>query len=414
MMWQLLFLLLPCAAICGWYFAYKQYRDSSISANAAGNKIPDNYFLGLNYLIDEQPDKAVDVFINLLTADGDTVEMHLALGNLFRRKGEVDRAIKIHKNLIARSQLTKEQRNNAIAELAQDYLRAGMLDRSERLFLELVEIDKENVANYKSLSSIYEKQKDWRQAIAMAQKLSVFNKGNEKIWTPIAYYYCALSDEAREQGLMEQAEIYLKKALVQDSTCVRASIMLGELSAAAGHYKTALYFYKQVKKQDPDFLSEIALPIIDCYKKLGKEERGIAFLEEALRERYATALALFIARYFGEKYGIEKMLAFINAHDSQTPSLRITNYLLSKCAVSVGRCQLEHEAASSFNAQCQFELSQLQSSARTAQLLLEKFLQNKPYYRCINCGLGTKQLYWQCPRCKRWASLKPIRKFELE
>lgn len=453
-MWQLLFLLLPVATVCGWYFGYRHSCDNSSDHHLdnVSARFSDNYFLGLNYLINEQPDKAVDAFIKVLSVDNDTVDMHLVLGSLFRRRGEADRAIKIHKNLIARPQLTKEQRDNAIAELAQDYLSAGMLDSSERLFLELVEINKENTDNYSFLLKLYEKQKDWRQAIAMVQKLASFQR--EKIWTPIAYYYCELAEEAKKQGLIEQAEVYLKKALVQDKSCVRASIMLGELAIAGGHYKTALYFYKQVKKQSPDFLSEIAPQLVTCYEKLKKIEELVPFLQVALEETYSASLALFLARYMDKTYGTKAAIDFIAMQNRHGSSLRILSYLLKLCVKEMSTNgsslslpvtaitstlasvssfvslvvaeeqpqqslqQQQRDAAGQLQqrnmALIQQRDEQLQEKLHLALDLLDKLLEGKPYYRCVNCGLGTKHLYWQCPGCKRWATVKPIRKFEIE
>src|SRR4030065_2811850 len=138
-MLQLLLLLLPIAAISGWITGYRHKKSTEIEANPS--LIPHDYFLGLNYLINEQPDKAVDVFIKMLEVNTDTVETHLALGNLFRRRGEVDRAIRIHQNLIARPSLRREQRSQALLELGQDYMQAGLLDRAESLFKELIELD---------------------------------------------------------------------------------------------------------------------------------------------------------------------------------------------------------------------------------------------------------------------------------
>ncbi len=204
MMLDLLLLLLPIAAVSGWYGGYKHKS----SAAQKPNFLPRDYFIGLKYLIDEQPDKAVDIFIKMLEVNSDTVETHLALGGLFRRRGEVNRAIRIHQNLIARPQLVKGQRVQALSELAQDYMRAGVLDRAENLFLELLELDKGNEANFRYLLHIYEQQKDWEQAITIARKL-------HNMQPAIAHYYCELGDH--------------KKALLMDKNCVRATLLQGAM-----------------------------------------------------------------------------------------------------------------------------------------------------------------------------------------
>jgi lipopolysaccharide assembly protein B len=410
---RVLFFLLPVAAICGWYFGYRS-SSAAVNASAKGgglssnvangsnnkNAMPEEYFAGLNYLINEQPDKAVDAFVKVIAVNSDTVEMHLSLGNLFRRRGEVDRAIRVHQNLIARPQLTKEQRSYALSELAQDYLRAGVLDRAERLFLELVEMGKSDIANYNFLLSIYEKQKDWRQAIAMAQKLTSVSRG--KMWTPIAYYYCELAEEALDQGLIDQAEVYLKKALVQDRNCARASIMLGNLAVKGAHYKTAIHFYRQVQKQDSDFLPEVVPQLANCYEQLGKIEEFFTFVKVALQESYSGSLALALVKYIDRYYGAKATIDFIATQHSanqHVASLRVLEYLLHLCINNAGSTEMS---------------VQVQSNVALARQLLVSFLNNKPYCRCSNCGLGTKRIYWQCPGCMRWATLKPIRKFEIE
>jgi len=391
--WQLLFLLLPVAAISGWYFGLR-HLEKSLTAAPEEAKLADDYFIGLNYLINEQPDKAVDVFIKSLAADSSTAEMHLALGSLFRRKGEVDRAIKIHQNLIARPQLTKDQRSNALFELAQDYLRAGVLDRAEKLFLELIALKEDDAASYKFLLSIYEKQKDWHQAITLAQKLAGFSQ--EEMRTPVAYYYCELADEVISQGLTEQAEIYFKKSLAQDKNCVRASIGLGKLMDSAKNCKAALRFYKSVREQDIDFLSEAAPFIAGCYDEIGYEAKELVeFLQDSLRTTYNASLILFLVKYIDKHYGSVAAIDFVVANDRPGVSLRTSNYLLELCVKNNTDEKNKHIL-------CLVEQS------------LDKFLANKPYYRCSNCGIGTKQLYWQCPGCRRWATVKPIKKFELE
>jgi len=409
MWWQLLFLLLPVASACGWYFGYKHKSVSSTAASAENHNIPGDYFLGLNYLINEQPDKAVDAFIKVLEVNSDTVEMHLAIGNLFRRKGEVDRATKIHQNLIARPQLTKKQRSNALTELAQDYLRAGFLDRAERLLLELVELENRNIINYKFLLNIYEKQKNWHQAITTAQKLLDFS--DEKTWTPIAYYYCALAEESMTQGLIEQTEIHLKKALALDKNCARASIMLGELAANTDHYKTAIYFCKQVKKQDTDFLSEVAPLLVHCYEKLGRTEEAINFLHCSLQETYSAPLALFIAKHINQYHNTKAAIEFIANQNRHGTSLRILEYLLDLCVKDIKDIKTANGSNEVDNNDNDQRI--IKNNLNLAQQLLDRLLNNKPYYRCVNCGLGTRRLYWQCPGCRCWAKIKPIKKFEI-
>ena len=168
-MQELFWLLLPLAALSGWYAAMASARDRT--SGASRTLLSPDYFKGVNYLLNEQSDKAVEVFTRALEVDSDTVETHLALGNLYRRRGEVDRAIRIHQSLISRESLRAEERSEAALELGHDYLRAGLLDRAESLFKELVDSDSYVDRALSRLVDIYEQERDWGRAIRTARRL---------------------------------------------------------------------------------------------------------------------------------------------------------------------------------------------------------------------------------------------------
>jgi len=381
-MLELLLLLLPVAAACGWYAGFR-HRDSR-EPEKDGIISRDYYLVGLNYLINEQPDKAVDVFIKMLEVNSDTVETHLALGSLFRRRGEVDRAIRIHQNLIARPQLTTEQRQHALAELGEDYLRAGVLDRAERVFLELIALGGETAANFNRLLHIYQQQKDWKQAVTIADKIQV----DDNLHTPIAYYYCELADQARVNGGLTEAHEHLKQAIMRDKHCVRAHILLGKLYLEAGDYKNAIHAYKTVIEEDPDYLSEVLVFLAESYKQLQQEEDFVQYLNQCLAAFPQTSILLALSDYIREKQGDAAALLFITEHIQSCLSLRGIAYLLD----------IYLKAADQETKDKLFLLQQF----------IEKLLKNKPTYRCVHCGFSGKQLYWQCPSCKRWGGVKPI------
>lgn len=387
-MFQLLLLFLPVAAVSGWIAGYC-HRKNNYSDEKNKSLIPRDYFVGLNYLINEQPDKAVDVFIKMLEVNSDTVETHLALGNLFRRRGEVDRAIRVHQNLIARPQLEKTQRVQALSELAQDYLRAGVLDRAERLFLELIAMKQEMPAAYANLLHIYQQQKDWNQAIAIAKKL---NGSGSSMHTAIAYYYCELAEIACNNNDLVKAEEFLCEALAKDKNCVRASKVEGRIAMEQHEYKKAIKAFRRVREQDPDFISEIVAPLAECYDKLNLEADFIQYVQDCLVEYPRISLVLALSDYVKRWHGDAAAIDFISDKIHLCLSLRGVGHLI------------------------ELYLNNADPNTKSKLVLLHEFitklLEHKPIYRCIHCGFSGKQLHWMCPSCKRWGCVKPIHGLE--
>lgn len=386
-MTPLLFLLLPIAATCGWFMGH---RLAQKPANKISPKIRRDYFKGLHYLINEQPDKAVDVFVKLLEVDSDTVETHLALGSLFRRRGEVDRAIRVHQNLIARPTLAKQHRMHALSELGQDYLRAGVLDRAERLFLELVELgDEDRQPSLHFLLHIYQQEKDWTKAIETAQKLLALGEPMSAI---IAQYHCELAEQLIEAGQMNAALPYLKRAQQFDSNCVRASMIRGRLEYQVQRYKDAIRYYQKAVEQDPDYISEIVAPMAKCYQQLGEENKLVTYLETCLEKHPRISLVLEISNYLQRQHGDKVAIEFIARQIQHQLSLR-------------GLSRLVELYLSNATGDTHEKLLILQN-------FMKKLLLDKPVHRCAHCGFSAKTLYWLCPSCQRWNTIKPIQGLE--
>jgi lipopolysaccharide assembly protein B len=387
-MLQFLFLLLPAAAAGGWY-AGNKYKNAPTESKAASH-LRRNYFQGLNYLINEQPDKAVDVFVKLLEVDSDTIETHLALGSLFRRKGEVDRAIRIHQNLIARPQLPKEYRLQALSELGCDYLRAGVLDRAEGLFLELVELGEQSVASLKYLLHIYQQEKDWEQAISVAHQLAQVSK--ESMSSTIAHYYCELCERADSKGNISDAGRYVKKAQAIDARSVRASMLKANLAVKVGDFSGAIKHYQKVVEYGPDFISEIIKPLCLCYREIGQEEKMVDYLHTCLLRYPRIAIVLELAQYLQHKHDAHMAIEFIADQIKKRPSLRGLKYLV--------------------------ELYLLSTHGDTEQKLsilndfMDRLITDKPVYQCAQCGFSGSSLYWLCPSCHHWSTTKPIQGLE--
>lgn len=364
------------------------------SAKLSRFKVPEvlkrDYFLGLNYLINEQPDKAVDVFIKLLEVDKDTVETHLALGSLFRRRGEVDRAIRVHENIILRKDLSRQHRVEALSELGQDYLRAGVLDRAEGLFKELIELGDNTVAARRHLLSIYQQEKDWANAIEVATHLE--RASHDPMAGQIAHYYCELAEADIEREEIARAWQSLKRALHIDSHCVRASIISGRLSAKSGDFQTALRYYKQVDQQDPDFISEVIKPMTECYRHLNDADGMQTYFQDMLRKHPRISIALAIADVLISHQEEKKAIDLLSLHIQEYPSLR-------------GLTQLVDIYHANAFGDTQRKLSLLKN-------LMEQVMATKPVYRCHHCGYSGRTLYWTCPSCHTWSSVKPIQGLE--
>ncbi len=385
MILDLWLLVLPVAAFSGWYLG-KNRND----LNDSSTVWPQDYLTGLNYLLNEQPDKAVDIFIKMLEVDSETVETHLALGNLFRRRGEVDRAIRIHQNLIARPNLEKSQRVQAMLALGRDYMLAGVLDRAERLFLEVIDAGIYAADSLKYLLDIYEQEKDWEKCISIAQKIEVTL--GDSMRSVIAHYYCELALEDYSVVNDEQRFRYLKRALNVDKKCVRAVLIAGSWEAEEGNYKAAIRSYKKVKEQDPDYLSEAIPPLITCYQKIGQEAQLIQYLRSCLDEHPRISIVLVLSERLKHWQSEAVAADFVAEQLRVRPSIRGLKQLI----------------------ELQISLSEGSAKEKLSLLkqLTEQLIKEKPVYRCGNCGFSGKVLHWQCPGCKLWNVVKPIHGLE--
>ena len=378
----LLWLLLPVAAASGWIMARRSMRREKRHTS----DIPPAYFKGINYFLNEQPDKAIEVFIRMLEVDSDTVETHLALGNLFRRRGEVDRAIRIHQNLIARPSLRREQRSQALLELGQDYMQAGLLDRAENLLNELVEVGDHVTPALRLLKDIYEQEKEWDRAIVVVQKLE---NGTQKSYREIiANYYCELAEQAIQDNDLSRAKSLIKQALATDFNCVRASILQGYVYQMSGDHKAAIKSLKRVEQQNAEYLSEIVEPLYESYSKLGRLSEMLDYLRVALNKQQAIQPVLLFVDYLRRQEGDARAREFITDYLMQHPSLRGLAHLVD---LQHGHGQGEGE----------YRMNDIKN-------IIDRLLENSPLYCCNHCGFSGKVLHWQCPSCRCWNCIKPV------
>jgi lipopolysaccharide assembly protein B len=327
------------------------------------------------------------VFIQMVDVDADTVETHLILGSLFRRRGEVDRAIRIHQNLIARPNLEPAQRANALMELGRDYMRAGVLDRAEGLFRELINTGFQSAEGYARLRDLYEQEKEWEKAIWAAERLR--GHGREPQSIRIAHYYCELGEQAARSGDPAGAAQYARRALANDRDSVRASILLGDLAVQEGDDRRALKHYGHVADQHPDFASLVLERVHHVYGRL-KDSDGYDRFLVRLREQ-DSSLATLLAR-----------LDTLHAQGRETELNDLLNEELGRENVVLPVLQvfLRHWSG-------RIEDAEAADLLNRASHVLERYLQQRPVYRCVNCGFSVRTHLWHCPGCHQWSTIKP-------
>jgi lipopolysaccharide biosynthesis regulator YciM len=375
-------LVLPLFFALGWLAARIDIKQLLSESRA----LPMSYFKGLNFLLNEQPDKAIEAFIEVVKVDPQTVELHFALGSLFRRRGEVDRAIRMHQNLIERPDLQEEQKRAALFELAQDYLKAGLLDRAEELFLKLEGTPHAEPA-LKFLLEIYEQEKDWQKAIGAGEKLeSVTGRSHQK---EIANFYCELASSEMMQSRPESARPYLDLALAHHRLCVRANVLLGDLELASGNIDAAIDAWKRIETQNPAYLSLVAERIYGAYKDRGRAEEGLNLLRGYL-EKYPSLDALnvvFQATF--ERQGPEPAYRLVRDELRRTPTLLGLDKLLE--------------------AQLLDAPIERRRDLELIKGLVNQHTQNLAMYKCDTCGFRARQYYWHCPACASWETYSPRR-----
>ena len=376
-----LVLLLPVAVLSGWYAG----RRDAIKRTSQSYDLPSAYFKGLNFLLNEQPDKAIEVFIKVLEVDIETVEMHLALGNLFRRRGEIERATRIHQNLIARPNLEKQQRLQALFELGHDYLKAGLLDRAENLFQELAESSQHGEQALTHLVQIYEQEKEWDNAISTAQKLS--RVSGRDMSGVIAQYFCQLADAAITEGNHIAARTHIDRALSSDEACVRATIQLGKLEVLKNDHQQAIQTWRRVEDQGPVYLGEVVELIAESYRTLGDEQGLRRYLLSVLDKhggvKSMLTLVDTIERQDGRGGAEEFLVKWVRTHPSIQGLYRLIELKMDRAEEPVN------------------------SDLGILQVLIGSILEREQGYECHQCGYKAKAQHWQCPGCKGWTTIEP-------
>ena len=371
------------AFAAGWWLARWL---SARRSGAAVNELSSDYFRGLNYLLNEEQDKAIEVFLRLAEYNRDTVETHLALGNLFRRRGEVDRAIRLHQHLVSRPGLSEPMKTVALLELGEDYMRAGLLDRAEALFCDLVALDAHAPSALRHLISIYQHERDWHKAIEHARRLEAMTGEDQA--PIIAQFYCELAERSRQHGAKVEAREYLDQAFACQRDCVRAWMLTGRIEADAGHPDKAVDAYEAAVDADVAFVPEILPPLLESYARSRQTDRAEQFLRGLLERYHGVSPVLALTRLYRERDGKRVAVDFLTSQLRRRPSVRGLMALIDATMDSI------------------------QGEARDNFLILrdltKKLLEGQAMYRCSRCGFGAKAHHWQCPSCKSWSTIRPI------
>ena len=384
-MLELLFLLLPVAAAYGWYMGR---RSAQQTKQDEANRLSRDYVAGVNFLLSNQQDKAVDLFLDMLKEDTGTVEAHLTLGNLFRSRGEVDRAIRIHQTLMESASLSYDQRLLAVQQLGRDYMAAGMYDRAEDMFNQLVDETDFRIGALQQLLQIYQATSEWQKAIDVAERLVKLGKDKQR--GEIAHFYCELALQQMGNDDMDRAMALLKKGAAADRTSPRISIMMGRVLMAKGDYAKAVESLLRVIDQDKELVSETLEMLQTCYLQLGKNAEWAEFLTRCVEENVGATADLMLAEIIDQREGQDQAQIAVTRQLQRHPTMRVFHKLMDYHL---------HDA----------EEGRAKESLMALRDMVGEQIRSKPRYRCQKCGFTAYTMYWHCPSCRAWSTVKPIR-----
>jgi lipopolysaccharide biosynthesis regulator YciM len=382
-LWMLL--VFPLFFAMGWLTARMDIKELLSESSL----LPRSYFQGLNFLLSEQQDKAIEAFIEVVKVDPQTIELHFALGSLFRKRGEVDRALRMHLNLVERADLDDDRKKQALFELAQDYLKAGILDRAELAFQQL------HTSPYAKesldfLLEIYQKEKDWLKAIDICQRLTdLTGQPHNK---EASAFYCELASNELAHKQTEAAVVHLEQALEVCPQAVRATIMLGELESAAGNHKRAIDMWKRIEQQDAQYLPLAADKMLHSYRQIDHEDEGIALLQEYQAKYPSQDLMNVLFQAVLKRDGATAANELVRNELQRNPTLLGLDKFLEARLLEV--------------------TDKNRADVEMVRNLVHQRTRSLAMYYCSSCGFKARQFYWHCPACHGWDTYSPKRSEE--
>lgn len=377
--------LLVLIAVGAWAFGQFLDRDASLPT-----RISADYIRGLNLVLSQKTDQALELFIQMAKVDEDTLETHFALGHLFRRRGEFDRAIRVHQNLLERENLSDMQHDQTILALAEDYLGAGLFDRAEELLEQIRDSQTHSLIALEKLVYIYEREGEWKKAIETHRRHEMLS--GEK--TPhVAHYYCELAEQALAAGDNEAARNHLKATIRSPSGALRGTLIRARIARDEGRHREATGLYRQVLEQDSAFISELLPSLLQSYEAEGRESEFERYIGELTAKDATVVNEIAYAAILNEMTRSPALAACIAGFIEN-------NQVLGRLIdVSVFVDGTAEEQAESLRRICEG---------------LRMLALATPRYRCVNCGYGSRQFIWHCPSCKLWETVRPVQRFQLE
>lgn len=385
----ILYALLLAALASGWSLATWTGRHRRRKRH--GRDVFDDYFVGLNYLLNDEPDEAIDTFIKALELNSETVETHLALGALLRRRGKVDKAIKVHQALLARQGLDSEFADAARLQLAIDYIRAGLLDRAERLLNEI--LHENSPAKWDALlhlTTIYQTEKEWENAIRCCRGLLANSayKRDADLRIAAANYCCELADQLLAQEQVSAAKEQARRAFSFDRKNIRASLLLARIEQLSGNYTTATKELIRIRRNNPEFTGILLEQLENCYTQMSALSDYEMLLADFYTQHPDSNVLLAWARLRLSREGVSAALQLLQKNLQQTPSMSAIAEALS----------LQLPAAD----------SDMQMNLKLLQQLIVRLQQSRSAYQCQHCGYESRSLYWLCPSCQKWDKIRPL------
>ncbi|SET81280.1 lipopolysaccharide assembly protein LapB [Thalassotalea agarivorans] len=387
-MLELLFLLLPVAMAYGWFMGRNSVKQNRHSEK---QDLSSKFSTGLNYLLSNQQDEAIDYLLEALNLEDDTVEAHFAMANLFRKRGELDRALKIHEHLVLQKHLPNQYKHQAIFELAKDFYTAGLYDRAEAMFVRLLKVKQYRSRSLDFLLQIYQSTKDWQLGIALERIVRKVN--DKKLKHGLANFYCEIASGHMAKDENIEALEALEKALDLDPLSCRSNQLMANIYEKNEQYQQAIDKYVAIYDQDKEYFPDVIDAMQACYEALDEEDKFIAELKRMHDETGSASLLIKYAQFIEQRQGTHKAASIMLSAMKRRPTISGFKHFVNMQASS--------EAESG-------------EQLAVIKELISAYLSDKHRYNCRNCGFNSSVHYWSCPSCHEWEQLKPVRGFEGE